>query len=154
MCRRRRLGLWEGYNPNEHRQGLNQPLGNARGRRRRQVEDGRNTEVSWSCSSLTLLEKQSGWLPVLSMPKSTDGVKSNNKEVMVGVAGFEPAANGSLQASTRVAPSTVHSSTRLLKARRNVALLSYTPLRHGVFNISLKGLLLGSVSSPFMNQLL
>ena len=43
------------------------------------------------------------------------------------MAGFEPAANGSLQTTAEAASPTVHSSTRLLKERRNVALLSYTP---------------------------
>ena len=48
---------------------------------------------------------------------------------MVGVAGFEPAADGYLQTRIKAAPSTVHSSAKLLRVRRNVALLSYTPLR-------------------------
>jgi hypothetical protein len=56
---------------------------------------------------------------------------------MVGAAGFEPAANGS----------TVHSSARFPRVRRNNTLLSYAPSSDEVFINSLKGLLLGGVLS-------
>jgi hypothetical protein len=63
------------------------------------------------------------------------------------VAGFEPAADGYLQTRIKAAPSTVHSSAKLLRARRNVFLLSYTPFRFFALRFAYKDYSLTNVKT-------